>query len=118
METIDRMSGKEFEEYVAARFRQSGWDVCDTPATGDFGVDLVAKKGGQWFAVQCKRSGKPIGIPAVQQVFSGAAHYHCKASMVVSNQEFTPAAKALAGLHNCVLIGRSKLPMTVTEWGL
>jgi len=59
----------------------------------DFGVDLVAKKGGQWFAVQCKRSGKPVGIPAVQQVFSGAAHYHCKASIVVSNQEFTPARR-------------------------
>jgi hypothetical protein len=110
--TIDQMSGVEFEEHVADRLRQGGWDVSHTPASRDYGVDLIAKKDGRWFAVQCKRYGKPVGIEAVQQVVSGAAHYHCKASMVVSNQEFTTAAIELASTHNCVLIGRSKLPGT------
>jgi hypothetical protein len=110
--TIDEMSGVDFERYVADRLRQDGWNVSPTRATGDYGVDLIAKKDGRCFAVQCKRYGKPVGIRAVQQVVSGAMHYDCKASMVVSNQEFTPQAKELASTHNCVLIGRSKLPGT------
>jgi HJR/Mrr/RecB family endonuclease len=43
--------------------------------------------------------------------------YGCKASMVVSNQEFTLRAKQLASTHNCVLVGRSKLPITWAEMG-
>lgn len=107
--TIDEMSGKDFENYVAGIFRRNGWDVSDTPATGDYGVDLVAAKDDRRVAVQCKRHGKPVGISAVQEAVSGAAHYHCNASMVVSNQEFTQAAAALANTHNCALVGRSTL---------
>jgi restriction endonuclease Mrr len=110
-ERIDQMSGVEFEEYVAARLRRSGWDVSPTSATGDYGVDLIAKRDGQCFAVQCKRRGKPVGVSAVQEVVSGARRHKCTASMVVSNQEFTRAAKELAEIHDCKLIGRSTLPI-------
>jgi HJR/Mrr/RecB family endonuclease len=84
--------------------------VRTTTVTGDYGVDLIAKKGDQRIAVQCKRYSKPIGIAAVQQVVSGAMHHNCTASLVVSNQEFTKAAKQLAQTHNCRLVGRSELP--------
>ena len=114
--TIDGMSGVEFEKYVAARLRRNGWNVTDTPVTGDFGVDLIAKKLSRSFAVQCKRHGGTVGISAVQEVVAGAMFYQCKSSMVVSNQEFTPSAKRLASIHNCVLIGRSKLPKDWTVW--
>jgi len=107
--TIDEMSGTDFEKYVADIFRRSGWDVSGTRATGDYGVDLIAKKDDRRVAVQCKRYGQPIGISAVQEVVSGAPHYQCNASMVVSNQDFTPAATALASTHNCELLGRSAM---------
>jgi restriction system protein len=107
---VDRMSGMEFEKYVAARLRAHGWKVSPTATTGDYGVDLVAQKAGESIAVQCKRYGKPVGVSAVQQVVSGAMHHQCTASMVVCNQEFTKAAKQLAHTHNCRLIGRSELP--------
>jgi Restriction endonuclease len=113
--TIETMTGEEFEEYVADRLRESGWDVSHTRKTGDYGVDLIAIKAGRRRAVQCKRLGKPVGIRAVQEVVSGAGQYDCKETMVVSNQEFTQAAKQIASIHNCELIGRSKLAMTT--WG-
>lgn len=106
---IDQMQGIEFEQYVAARLRENGWAVSTTSATGDYGVDLIAKRSDESMAVQCKRYAKPIGVSAVQQVVSGAMHHHCWKSMVVSNQEFTKAAKMLAETHNCVLIGRARL---------
>ena len=109
MTAIDTMTGVEFEYYVAARLRRAGWQVDFTPATGDYGVDLIALKDGKSVAVQCKRYGNPVGVAAVQQVVSGARHHDCAKSIVVSNQEFTAAAKRLAYTHRCQLIGRKTL---------
>lgn len=110
MADIDLMAGVEFEKYIAARLRQSGWNVSLTSATGDYGVDLIARKNGQRLAIQCKRYGKPVGVSAIQQVVAGATHHRCTTSMVVSNQEFTRAAKLLAKTHECRLVGRARLP--------
>jgi restriction system protein len=109
MTAIDAMSGVEFEGYVAARLRRAGWQVRFTPAVGDYGVDLIAEKDGQSVAIQCKRHGKSVGVAAVQQVVAGARHHGCTRSIVVSNQEFTTAAKQLAFTHRCQLIGRRAL---------
>ncbi|MGO9032563.1 restriction endonuclease [Mycobacterium sp.] len=109
MTAIDGMSGVEFEGYVAARLRRAGWQVRFTPAVGDYGVDLIAEKDGQSVAIQCKRHGKSVGVAAVQQVVSGALYHGCTRSLVVSNQEFTTAARQLAYTHRCQLIGRRAL---------
>jgi restriction system protein len=109
MTAIDAMTGAEFENYVAARLRRAGWQVDFTRATGDYGVDLIAVKDGKSVAVQCKRYGHPVGVAAVQQVVSGARHHDCTRSIVVSNQEFTLAARQLAYTHGCQLIGRTTL---------
>jgi restriction system protein len=109
MTAIDTMSGVEFEKYVGARLRRAGWQVRLTPAVGDYGVDLIAEKDGQSVAIQCKRHGRSVGVAAVQQVVSGARHHGCTRSIVVSNQEFTTAARQLAYTHRCQLIGRRAL---------
>ena len=69
----------------------------------------IAEKDGQSVAIQCKRHGNSVGVAAVQQVVSGARHHGCTKSIVVSNQEFTQAAKQLAFTHGCQLIGRKAL---------
>src|SRR5271165_605771 len=98
MLAIDSMTGTDFEDYVAARLRRAGWQVTVTSVSGDYGVDLIAQ-----------RDGKAVGVAAVQQVVSGARHHGCTKSIVVSNQEFTQAAKQLAFTHGCQLIGRGAL---------
>jgi len=109
MTSVDKLAGREFEKYVAARMRKMGWAVRATPVTGDFGVDLIATRDDECIAVQCKRHTKPVGVAAVQQVVAGARHHQCNGSAVVSNQEFTTAAQELARTHGCHLVGRSKL---------
>jgi restriction system protein len=109
MMAIDAMTGTEFEDYVAARLRRAGWQVTFTSVSGDYGVDLIAERDDKSVAVQCKRHGKPVGVAAVQQVVSGARHHGCTKSIVISNQEFTQAAKQLAFTHGCQLIGRRAL---------
>lgn len=109
MIAIDAMTGTEFEDYVAARLQRAGWQVTFTSASGDYGVDLIAQKDGKSVAIQCKRHSKSVGVAAVQQVVAGARHHGCTKSIVVSNQEFTEAAKQLAYTHGCQLIGRRAL---------
>jgi restriction system protein len=106
---IDQMSGVEFEEFVAAQLRTRGWSVTHTGGTGDYGVDLIAKKNGTCMAVQCKRLSKAVGVAAVQQVVSGARQHRCNQATVVTNQAFTKAARQLATTHRCRLVGREQL---------
>jgi HJR/Mrr/RecB family endonuclease len=102
---IDVMSGVQFEQYVAALVRSAGWNVSMTPATGDYGVDLIAAKDSHRVAIQCKRLATAVGISAVQQAASGAVRYRCATSMVVSNAEFTNAAKILQQILTATLSG-------------
>ncbi len=106
---IDEMSGVEFEEFVAAQLRTVGWSVTYTASTGDYGVDLIAKRGGTRMAVQCKRQAKVIGVAAVQQVVAGALQHGCNQTVVVTNQAFTKAARQLATTHRCRLVGREQV---------
>jgi restriction system protein len=106
---IDEMSGVEFEEFVAAQLRTVGWSVAHTASTGDYGVDLIAKRDGACMAVQCKRQAKAVGVAAVQQVVAGALHHRCNQTVVVTNQGFTKAARQLAATHRCRLVGREQV---------
>ncbi len=104
------MSGTEFEDYVARIARSAGVPVIMTAVTGDWGVDLIVGNRPDRLAVQCKRRARPVGAGAVQEVVAGAGMHGCTKTMVVTNHEFTPAARKLAELHGCKLVGGSDLP--------
>ncbi|WP_308124237.1 restriction endonuclease [Mycolicibacterium xanthum] len=104
------MSGTEFEDYVAHVARSAGVPVIMTSITGDWGVDLIVGHRPDRLAIQCKRRSRPVGAGAVQEVVAGAPMQDCTRTMVVTNHEFTPAARKLAELHGCELVGGAELP--------
>ncbi|MGP4055320.1 restriction endonuclease [Mycobacterium sp. 4D054] len=104
------MSGTEFEDYIARIARSCGVPVIMTPLTGDWGVDLIVGHRPNRLAVQCKRQSRPVGAGAVQEVVAGAPMQDCTQTMVVTNHQFTPAARKLAELHGCELVGGADLP--------
>ncbi len=104
------MSGTQFEDYVATVARRCGLPVVMTPLSGDWGVDLIVGRRPNRLAVQCKRAARPVGPAAVQEVVAGAPMQDCAQTMVVTNNDFTPAARKLAELHGCHLIGGAQLP--------
>ncbi len=114
--SIDTMTGPEFEAYVGEILRYHGYFVEATRVTGDFGVDLVARRYAEVLAVQCKRLAGPVSAKAVEEVTSGAAVYGCTSTMVVSNQSFTAAAIARAKRHNSVLIDGAELSRLAAGW--
>jgi restriction system protein len=103
------MSGTEFEDYVARVVRSCGVPVIMTSITGDWGVDIIVGRRPNPLAIQCKRQSRPVGTSAIQEVVAGAPMQDCVKTMVVTNHEFTPAARKLAELHGCELVGRSEL---------
>ena len=103
------MSGTEFEDYVARIARSSGAPVIMTSTTGDWGVDIIVGRRPNRVAIQCKRQARPVGAGAIQEVVAGAPMHDCARTMVVTNHEFTPAARKLAELHGCELVGGTDL---------
>ena len=73
-----------------------GYSVEVTRYRGDYGADLVVRKGGQKTAVQAKRWKKRVGLKAVQEAVAAKAMYGCDHALVVANREFTQQARRLA----------------------
>lgn len=95
---INSMTGVEYEKYIARCMAACGYrGIQFTPATNDFGVDIVATdQNGRLCAVQCKRYSSNLGIKPIQEVNAGATHYGCTRKIVVTNSYFTKNAKQLA----------------------
>ena len=111
---VDRMTGKEFEEYLKGYFETHGYTVSLTKDSHDFGIDLIIRKRMKTgmmmkIAVQAKHYSKNVGISAVQQAIAGKAFYEANKSMVVTNRYFTASARDLAESNGVVLWDRNKL---------
>ena len=106
---IDRMSGVDFERRLAILFQDRGYDVETTPATGDYGADLILNNGSERIIVQAKRYSQTVGVKAIQEVASAVPFYGGTAGMVITNAYFSPNAVTLAQRVGITLWDRSRL---------
>ncbi|MGD0822697.1 MAG: restriction endonuclease [Desulfomonilia bacterium] len=106
---IESLSPVGFESYCAQILRDSGWNASTTKGSSDQGVDIVATKNGIKAIFQCKKLSSPVGNKAVQEATAGKAYYVADIGFVVSNAEFTPAARDLANSTGIKLIHYSQL---------
>jgi len=104
-----RERGVEFEIACRDALETHGWVARLTPASGDQGVDVIAQKGDIVLVVQCKLRSSKVGNTAVQEIIAGKAHYRASHAAVVSNSEFTPAARALAASCDVILLHPDRL---------
>lgn len=92
-----RMSGVEFEAHLIKLLRRNGFtDIRGTPASGDQGADLLAKKDGRTIIIQAKRHEAPVGNKPVQEVASAVRFYSGDEGWVITNSTFTKSARELA----------------------
>lgn len=105
--TIDIMEGHDFEHWCAGLLRSIGYcDVEVTRGSGDQGVDILAKKDGIKYAIQCKCYSSPLGNKPIQEVNTGKTIYRCQIGAVMTNQSFTNGAKEAAGATGVLLWDR------------
>ena len=82
LEQLDMMEGHEFEYAVAELLRSNGWkDVEVTQGSGDYGIDILARRMNVKYAIQCKCYSSPVGPTAVQQAVAGVKCYNCDAGI-------------------------------------
>jgi len=91
---FENISPFDFEYFVAMLLREMGYTTEVTKKTGDYGIDIIAKKGKQIVAVQCKRHNEKnlIGNVLIQQLL-GSMHFinasHC---IFITTSHFTKNA--------------------------
>ena len=112
---LKKLSGIEFEEYLANLFLTHGYSIQMTPSTGDYGADLLLKKGSQLIAVQAKCYSGSVGVTAVQEALSGMAYYRCHSAWVVTTGNYTANAVELANKSDVRLIDSHELGKLVLQ---
>lgn len=105
----DIPNGLAFEQECEGLLKEAGYVVERTSISGDFGIDLVARRNGLTYAIQCKYYGTPVGVSAVQEATAGRLHYLADCAVVVARSGFTMQARRLAESNSVLLIGSSQL---------
>lgn len=106
---VDKMLGRTFEEFLQVLLKSRGYYVQITPASGDYGADLILSAKGKKIIVQAKRYRKNVGIRAVQEIASARSYYKADECWVITNSYFTDPAKKLARSNQVLLINREDL---------
>lgn len=91
------MSGLQYEQYCADYLRRKGFtNIQVTPASHDYGADIIAERFGERWVFQCKKYVKIVGNSAVQEVNTAKKHYNAKKAAVITNSKLSDNAKQLA----------------------
>lgn len=104
---IDGLDGLQFEHYCSDLLHDVGFsNITITPASGDYGVDILAEKDGITYGIQCKCYTDKVGNHAVQEALAGCQFYHRMVAAVLTNSYFTAAAIESAKKMNVLLWDR------------
>lgn len=119
LQYVDRLTPRDFEHFVGELLTSRGFDqVSVTQASGDYGVDVLARKGKKHYAIQAKLYSNNVGTKAVSEPVAGLPFYQCQVAMVVTNSYFTKAAKIYANKVGCELVDRDVLKQWLEEYHL
>lgn len=95
-DSVESMTGAEFERYVASTLRSHGWSAEVTKTGADQGLDVLARKGALVVAIQCKRYAQAVSNGAIQEVHAARSFYDANRACVITTSRFTRSAHDLA----------------------
>jgi restriction system protein len=98
-------TGLEYEHFCAKRLTECGWTATVTQASGDQGVDIIARHGDLLAVFQCKfYTQDPVRNKAVQEAVAGRLHERADVAVVITNSTYTLSAEELARTTGTILI--------------
>lgn len=114
---LNGMTWQEFEMLVGEAFRRKGYTVNETGGGGaDGGVDLVLRKGGEKFLVQCKQwKAYKVGVTTIRELYGVMAAGGAAGGFVVTSGVFTQEAKSFAEGRNIDLIDGTELAAMIKK---
>ena len=103
---LNTMSWQQFEALVGEAFRRKDYAVAEMGGGGaDGGIDLVLKKEGETFLVQCKQwKATKVGVTTVRELYGVMAAEGATGGFVVTSGVFTDEARAFAVGRNIELM--------------
>ena len=107
LKAIQALSWKEFERLVGEYYQQEGFAVEETGGGGaDGGVDLVLRKDGQRFLVQCKHWREHlVGVSIIRELNGVVAAEKASGGFVITSGVFSKDAEEFAARNSIELIG-------------
>ena len=119
LDALDTRDWRGFEIWVLGRFQAAGWQVSETPRSGDGGVDLIARHptGRRPVVIQVKHRAMGIGTvgeSAVREVADAPQRYQRSHPwlanpilLAVTNGIFDLAARTLAAQRGVRIVDRA-----------
>jgi restriction system protein len=103
---LNEMTWQEFEMLVGEAFRRRGYTITETGGGGaDGGIDLVLRKNGDKFLVQCKQwRAFNVGVSIIRELYGVMAATGAAGGFVVTSGVFTQDARDFAEGRNIELI--------------
>lgn len=116
-DVLEGMSWRDFEMLVSEGFRLQGYTVAENFKPGpDDGIDLVLRKNGEQYLVQCKQwRAFKVGVPVVRELYGVMAAKGAAGGFVVTSGRFTSEAEEFASGRNVALIDGPKLHKLLTQ---
>jgi len=113
-DALNDMSWQQFEALVGEAFRRKGYTVTETASGADGGIDLVLKKEGETFLVQCKQwKAYKVGVTTVRELYGVMAAKGATGGFVVTSGVFTDEARAFATGRNIELMDGKALHVLI-----
>ena len=115
-DALNGLSWREFEMLVGEAFRVQGYSVAETGRGADGGVDVVLRKDGEKYYVQCKHwRASQVGVPIVRELYGAMAAHGATGGFVVTSGRFTKPAIDFARGLNLTLIDGPQLHAMIQQ---
>lgn len=102
---LNAMTWRQFETLVGESFRRKGYSVTKTAGGSDSDFNLVLKRQGQTFLVQCKQwRAIQVGVNTVRELNVVMTAQGANGGFVVTSGLFTEEAQAFARNHHIELL--------------
>lgn len=90
--SIRSLSWQRFEELVGEAYRRQGYRVVENDRAGpDGGIDLVIRKEGKKYLVQCKQwRSQKVGVKVVREMFGLVAAEDATGGIIITSGQFHP----------------------------
>lgn len=85
-----------FEQYVGILLERSGYRVRRTGGSGDRGIDLLARRDGVTYVVQCKRYEETVGPSTVRELIGAMTNAGIRRGFLVTTSGFSSGARLAA----------------------
>lgn len=104
LKVLSKLSWEEFETLTAEVFSSQGYNVQETINGADGGVDVIAKRKGKVYLIQCKHWTSRVGVAVVREMAGIVATSKAQAGIIVATNGFSLDAQRFAAQSQVELI--------------